>query len=381
MARTAPTREDDYGYHLAYRFFTHHLIIAKTMFNVEEATQTFIAGSDQHGSVYDLTSRWTSTENLALEMDSDSLEFIDPYSNFSNGLLLLVNEVADLKALQASTKRLKHLRDRRKRESFLRTKSQRLEASLINLRQAAPDWMKMSEDESMAALIEQVAEANRLATLILLLHEPYLPLTQHNAATMSTDAGASAEYEDPASLSGNRNSTECRREEKERHVRSLLELVNGFVASTSLLGPSWALWSTFMAGCCTERERNRIAVMEIFNTAIRLTHRPVSIPSPLEGWLCKESQLLRYLVCWWYKADRSISVDQLTQLIYPRTLFQHFALSRQSGAIATCKPMSRMSASARSQGDDVARSKLEAAKPRPPGQKKRQDVFMNGRAS
>ncbi|KAL2202188.1 hypothetical protein CC79DRAFT_1373813 [Sarocladium strictum] len=99
MARTTPHREDDYGYHLAYRFFTHHIIIAKTMFNVEEAHQTFTAGPDKRGSVYDLASRWTSTENLALEMDSDSLEVIDPYSTFSNGLLLLVNEVADVKIL------------------------------------------------------------------------------------------------------------------------------------------------------------------------------------------------------------------------------------------------------------------------------------------
>ncbi|KAK5045444.1 hypothetical protein LTR84_009308 [Exophiala bonariae] len=272
MARTTRHRDEDYGYNLAYRFFTHHLIMAKTMFNVEEANGTFVAGSNDGSSVEGLPSRWTSTENLALEMDSDSLDIIDPYSNFSNGLLLLVSEVADLKRLQSLTHRLKHLRDRRKRESHLQTKMQQLKASLANLTQVAPEWMKESEPESMVALIEQVAEANRLAALILLLHEPYLPPTQHHTAA-TKGGGGSPKYDIPASPSDDAISAACQREEKEKHLKRLLQLIEGFIASASLLAPSWGLWSTFIAGCCTEKEENRVVVMGIFNTAIRMTQR------------------------------------------------------------------------------------------------------------
>jgi hypothetical protein len=77
-------------------------------------------------------------------------------------------------------------------------------------------------------------------------------------------------------------------------VRSLLKLVAGFIASTSPLAPSWALWSIFIAGCCTERESNRIAVMDIFNTAIKITRRPVSVPSLCHVLLCK-SDISYYL--------------------------------------------------------------------------------------
>lgn len=295
MARTTRHRDDDYGYNLAYRFFTHHLIMAKTMFNVEEANGAFVAGSNDGSSVNDLPSRWTWTENLALEMDSDSLEIIDPYSNFSNGLLLLVNEVADLKRLQSSTHRLKHLRDRRKRESYIQTKMQQLKASLINLTQIAPDWMKESEHESVVALIEQVAEANRLAALILLLHEPYLPPTQHKAAVAAAGGGGSPDYDIPASPPDNAIPAGCRREEKEQHLKILLQLVDGFIASASLLAPSWALWSTFIAGCCTEKEDNRVAVMGIFNTAIRMTQRAVSLPGLVDVFLCERSEPLGYV--------------------------------------------------------------------------------------
>ncbi|KIV96097.1 hypothetical protein PV10_00001 [Exophiala mesophila] len=271
LARTTRHQAEDYGYNLAYRFFTHHLIMAKTMFNVDEANGGFIASSNDGSSVDGLPPRWTSTENLALEMDSDSLQIIDPYSNFSNGLLLLVNEVADLKRLQSSTHRLKHLRDRRKMEAHLQTKMQQLKASLASLTQVAPEWMKESEPESVVALIEQVAEANRLAALVLLLHEPYLPLNQHNAA--SANQGDSPNHDILASTSDNAIPAACRREEKEQYLKNLLQLVDSFIASTCLLAPSWALWSTFIAGCCTEKEDNRVTVMGIFNTAIRMTQR------------------------------------------------------------------------------------------------------------
>lgn len=294
LARTTRHQDDDYGYNLAYRFFTHHLIMAKTMFNVEEANGAFVAGSNDGSYVDDLPSRWTSTENLALEMDSDSLEIIDPYSNFSNGLLLLVNEVADLKHLQSSTHRLKHLRDRRKRESYLQTKMQQLKASLINLTQVAPEWMKECEPGSVVSLIEQVAEANRLAALILLLHEPYLSPTQHNSAA-ATGGGGFPNHDIPALPSDNASPAACRREEKEQHVKSLLQLVDGFIASASLLAPTWALWSTFIAGCCTEKEDNRVAVMDIFNTAIRLTQRAVSLPSLVDVFLCEGGEPLGHV--------------------------------------------------------------------------------------
>ena len=288
LARTTRHRDEDYGYHLAYRFFTHHLIMAKTMFNVDEANGAFIPSSTNGSSVDGLPPRWTSTENLALEMDSDSLQIIDPYSNFSNGLLLLVNEVADLKRLQSSTHRLKHLRDRRKMEAHLQTKMQQLKASLTNLTQVAPEWMKESEPESVVALIEQVAEANRLAALILLLHEPYLPPNQHNAAT--ADQGGSPNHDILASTSDNATPAACRQEEKEEYLKHLLQLVDGFIASTCLLAPSWALWSTFIAGCCTEKEDNRVAVMGIFNTAIRMTQRSVSLPGLVDLLLWQGSK-------------------------------------------------------------------------------------------
>ncbi|KAK5232624.1 hypothetical protein LTR47_006188 [Exophiala xenobiotica] len=272
ITRNAECRDDDYGYNLGHRYFTHQLIMAKTMFDVEAASSAFVTASNHGSLVDDSRSRWTSTENLALEMDLDSMRIIDPYCNFSNALLLLVNEVTDLKRLQSSTQRLKHVRDRRKQELLIQTKMQRLNASLVNLTQVTPEWIRESEPEVVVTLIEQVAEANRLAALILLLHEPYLPSADHNAAA-GVGGGGSPITSIPVSPFNKTAPASCVRDEKENHIKILLQLLDGIVASDYPLAPSWPLWPVFIAGCCTNNEDNRIAVMNIFNTIRGMTHR------------------------------------------------------------------------------------------------------------
>jgi hypothetical protein len=147
----------------------YHLVIAKTTFMVENVIRTiptsqtvpmieFCSNSELKADIK--CQSWTTTANLKSTMPDGSLDEIDPYSGLSNKLLLLINEIVDVKRQIAQKTPLQQ-------SGVIRTELLRIHTALMVLQQEVPGWISATNPD-LAVNLKQTAEANRLAALILL---------------------------------------------------------------------------------------------------------------------------------------------------------------------------------------------------------------------
>ena len=201
--------DDDYGnkyaYRLGWRYFVYHLVIAKTVFPVE----ALMASNE---SSYDTSahSSWTSTENLSLAVSPDTMDVIDTYSGISNRLLLLINEITELKrhtALSSAGPRGAG----REEEVILLKNVRRIHQSLCSLQQTVPGFIEVTAPEWVDD-IRKTAEATRLAALIL-LHESLRPSLFVNDTTSARKHFSSV------------HDSICGDNDKINYIQSILSLV------------------------------------------------------------------------------------------------------------------------------------------------------------
>jgi hypothetical protein len=258
-------------YRFFNRYFSFHVVLARTTFRVDDDLWFSNAASDEspleittsvQDKIYDVSATdlspqpedhgqyvpfSESTELLSRTMSLDDLDQIDSYMGFSNSLLLLINEIADLAWKYPSKAEV---------ESDLSTVRgivDRLRRSVSNLRQTPPPLCMIegnSNKENQSHLymqaafeFETIAEANRTGAL-LLLHEVCSSRLQR-PDIFESDAPSSA---------GNTKS-EC--------VRKILDIM---LENINRIGRTAALplWPLFLAGCCATSEEDRVVVMRIF---------------------------------------------------------------------------------------------------------------------
>jgi hypothetical protein len=201
----------------------------------------------------------TSTNFLALTMPLEELDEIDPCMGFSNSLLLLINEIADLawrsppKCMDANT-------------ISLRVKAFHLKESLEKLRQRPPkqlvpaNIMNDCPDRDLATEFMIIAEANRLGAL-LFLHEICSNRFRFEGSYHSSEV-----YDD---YDQNTLLPRFPDEDKLTYIRAILDLIGHnlpWIIRTAAL----PLWPLFLAGCCSVTEEDRMTVMVIFEESEQL---------------------------------------------------------------------------------------------------------------
>ncbi|EED15928.1 hypothetical protein TSTA_010460 [Talaromyces stipitatus ATCC 10500] len=230
------------------RYFSFHLVLARTAFRVENDITFTEHGSGVHTSasssiltgdekqIHSPSSRSSSvsklTDFLSLAMPLEDLDQIDSYMGFSNSLLLLINEVAHL-AWKYHSKELAEAN-----LPFVREQVRRLRTSLETLHQTPPplgDNGYLNEaqpfhafgnsnqrDEELKRIVSEfqaIAEANRLEHCFM--HEVILgPMIQN---------------------------------------------INRINRTAAL-----PLWPLFIAGCCVTTEEDQITVIKIFEETEKL---------------------------------------------------------------------------------------------------------------
>jgi hypothetical protein len=135
--------QDDYLYKLGTRYFAYHLVIAKTTLAIE----------DSGPSTSPSKCLWTTTERIALGMPERTLVNIDPYSGFSTALLLLINDIVDVRRRRICSPGID--------EVVLFSELTRLKRSVSVLDQKLPAWVEKT-DPDYKLYLQQTAEANRL---------------------------------------------------------------------------------------------------------------------------------------------------------------------------------------------------------------------------
>ncbi|PLB46272.1 hypothetical protein P170DRAFT_365471 [Aspergillus steynii IBT 23096] len=234
------------------RYFAFHLVLARTAFHVDDDLfNNPILTSPEHGG--DSSTEWLSAVTieplskssniLSIHMPLDELHEIDPYMGFSNSLLLLINEVAEL-ARESGGKHIDL-----NPEAF-QAKVFRLKRSLENLQQQPPShldtYLTMApvkkEASSIVAECTIIAEANRLGAL-LFLHE----ICSHPNADEHCVAKFPRLSED----------------DKYRYVQDILGILHKNL-DCMIRTAALPLWPLFLAGCCCKTDEDRITVMDIF---------------------------------------------------------------------------------------------------------------------
>lgn len=263
-------------YRFFNRYFSFHVVLARTTFRVDDDLWFSNATSDESPfavatsaqvKVYDSYSTdftlqpenqahyvpfSESTELLSRTMSLDNLDQIDSYMGFSNSLLLLINEIADLAWKYSSKAEVES------DLSTVRSIVDRLRHSLSNLRQTPPPFCRTEDnpdarntnEENLQHLyvqsafeFETIAEANRTGAL-LLLHEVCSSRFQRPDL-----------FENDATSSSIDTKSEC--------VRKILDIMLGNINRiwrTAVL----PLWPLFLAGCCAISDEDRVVVMRIF---------------------------------------------------------------------------------------------------------------------
>ncbi|KAF7588350.1 hypothetical protein BBP40_005878 [Aspergillus hancockii] len=275
------------------RYFAFHLVLARTAFRVDSDVapgkytmfkspdapthlvrkiyepsldRALVSGSGGSGdsnsaggeNLQELAA--TSTNFLALTMPLEELDEIDPYMGFSNSLLLLINEIADLawrsppKCMDANA-------------ISLRVKAFHLKESLDKLRQRPPGQLVSAAtsgndcpDRDLATKFMIIAEANRLGAL-LFLHE-----------ICSNRFRFEGSYHNPETYDDYDQNTLLPRfpeEDKHNYIRAILDLIGHnlpWIIRTAAL----PLWPLFLAGCCAVTEEDRMTVMVIFEESEQL---------------------------------------------------------------------------------------------------------------
>ena len=278
------------------RYFAFHLVLARTSFRVDDdvpfSNPTWSPPARTNSNTFADTERASSnapviscqprtpiskeicqsisfsksTEFLSLNMSFDNLDEIDPYMGFSDSLLLLINEVADLAWQDSSDVSTNYEPDQR---ALLERKVDRLRESLENLHQTPPP-LRSSGDGSNSfpsthrdnqslytytvSEFNAIAEAYRLGAL-LLLYKVH-PLSSNAMCSDGDSVGPSSEGDDVDS-SGQRICPET------GYVRQILSLISKHLNRINRTA-ALPLWPLFLAGCCAKCEEDQITVMSIF---------------------------------------------------------------------------------------------------------------------
>ena len=257
-------------YRLGCRYFTCHLVMAKTTFLVEDVVPSTISAStmitkhtepqepsrtNESASIEDLHLSWTSTKNLALVLCPDTLNNVDTYSGLSNRLLLLINDITDLKQEMLYSSRMS-TSVYRTGEEMLLTKAKQIKDGLSNLQQFVPSSVAAS-DPNFGVSLKRTAEAYRLAALIL-LHESLSDSPSFSAVVRAPKADPQAHL-----FLG---SAVLHVDDKIAYIRSVLTLV-GKVLTQDAPNCSWPLWPLFIASCCAQTETDKITALNLFEKA------------------------------------------------------------------------------------------------------------------
>lgn len=253
------------------RYFSFHLVLARTAFRVEDDITFTKTASSESASTQDYPSISKLTDFLSLAMPLEDLDQIDSYMGFSNSLLLLINEVADLAWKYHSKESVEA------DLSFVREQVRRLRTSLETLQQTPPPLadngrvddihfyaLATEEDgllERTVAEFQAIAEANRIGAL-LLLYEVCASRFQRpdlfkTAAVTEIESDETSGY-DSAST-----------DYKTRYVRGILDpMIQNInrISRTAAL----PLWPLFIAGCCVTAEEDQITVIKIFEETEKL---------------------------------------------------------------------------------------------------------------
>ncbi|EHY59525.1 hypothetical protein ABEF95_016570 [Exophiala dermatitidis] len=225
------------------QYFVFHLVLAKATFHdgdmeIEEQPPSEGRSSLVHegsGSLA-VAESWLSpsTSALSIQMSLDDLDQIDLYMGFSNSLLLLINEIAEMTKIKPDAS------DREQRNLKLLARACRIKESLVRLEKTNSHLGSMPELADKEPTVVAIAEIYRLGAL-LYLHE-----------VLSTPA-----LEFPY----------CRRifkaGEKEHYVSQILDMTSSNITQICSVA-SMPLWSLFLAGCCAISETDRVKVLQIF---------------------------------------------------------------------------------------------------------------------
>ncbi|PGH05605.1 hypothetical protein AJ79_06772 [Helicocarpus griseus UAMH5409] len=244
--------------HFFHRYFAFHLVLARTAFRVDDDIQFHnptttpadkSLASKPTANESPKLNFCTSTNLLLGHMSLDTLERIDPYMGFSNSLLLLINEVAELAwgnplpATSAeSTANFTYLENLQQRPP-------------VSVEKVATDETNNSSGQHFASELIAIAETYRYAAL-LLLHEIYCPV--------SRPAGEPATFR-----SNNHRLPNLSPVDRERYVREILRLIVEELTA-AMQSATMPLWPLFLAGCCATSDEDRILVFRIFEKAENL---------------------------------------------------------------------------------------------------------------
>lgn len=254
------------------RYFSFHLVLARTAFRVEDDitfAKTTSSVNTESPSRQEYPSISKLTDFLSLAMPLEDLDQIDSYMGFSNSLLLLINEVADLAWKYHSKESVEA------DLSFVREQVRRLRTSLETLQQTPPPlanngrvdgasfYVFATEADGLlertVAEFQAIAEANRIGAL-LLLHEVCASRFQRPdlfRATSTTETESADGYESAST------------DYKPRYVRDILDPMIRNINQISRTA-ALPLWPLFIAGCCVTTEEDQITVIKIFEETEKL---------------------------------------------------------------------------------------------------------------
>lgn len=256
------------------RYFSFHLVLARTAFRVEDDitfTKTSSPVNTGSTSRQDYPSISKLTDFLSLAMPLEDLDQIDSYMGFSNSLLLLINEVADLAWKYSSKESVEA------DLPFVREQVRRLRTSLETLQQTPPPLADNGRVDNMSfyafateadymlertvAEFQAIAEANRIGAL-LLLHEVCASRLQRPDLFRAATA---TEVESDETDGYDFVSTDY----KTRYVRGILDPM---IQNINRINRTAALplWPLFIAGCCVTTEEDQITVIKIFEETEKL---------------------------------------------------------------------------------------------------------------
>lgn len=223
------------------RYFAFHLVLAKTTFRPDETDST----EAQTGSPISPTSDdqthtgqlsedpdnlaiSPSTTFLSVHMCEDSMDEIDPYMGFSNRLLLLINEISDLVLVGKAADN----------HTIFTNKARRLKSSLDNLQQHLPEF-QASSSRKMA--ISATAETYRLGAIVLLHQVLSQP---HPAASISSHVIIHVK-------------------ELQGAIHTILDTIDTHLEDM-IHTAALPLWPLFLAGCCVDKEDQRMTALRLF---------------------------------------------------------------------------------------------------------------------
>lgn len=173
----------------------------------------------------------TSTSWLSLQMPLESMDDIDPYMGFSNGLLLLINEITDLVRLGKGTDD----------QAICVARARRLKTSLENLHQRLPESPTLGADSPKRRLaVIATGETYRLGALVLL----YEIFSQSF----------------PAALAATHVITNS---ELQETIQSILRTIDTHL-DDMIHTAALPLWPLFLAGCCVDHEEGRVLALRLF---------------------------------------------------------------------------------------------------------------------